>query len=432
MAQSQRLFAALGAFLLLTAEAPAAQRGADELDWGAAVARTAEGNPELQAARNQLEAAGFQVSASYSPFLPQITGSLGYTYSNSNASSGLILPDPNSSGTSSYSASIAATQNLFNGFIDKARMDQAKANERGQLAGYEGTRARISSDLKGAFAALKYAQAYIALTQDIIGRREANLKLVTLRFESGRENRGSLELSKAYLLQAKLDRLTADDDLNTARAGLARVLGLEDTEGLSVRGEVPVDIPPASIDAGKLAVDTPELRQAQAQEASSDAGVTVARGGFFPTLSVTATAAKTGEEWPPDRDRWSIGALLTLPLFNGGRDYFGTKAASETYKAATFTTQNTLRLEVTKLKEAHSNYVEAVQKLEVDRAFVLAATTREKISKEKYNNGLLSFEDWDLIENDLINRQKSLLQSQRDRVTSEAAWEQAKGVGAIP
>jgi hypothetical protein len=44
----------------------------------------------------------------------------------------------------------------------------------------------------------------------------------------------------------------------------------------------------------------------------------------------------------------------------------------------------------------------------------------------------MSFEDWDRIENDLIQRQKTVLQSQRDRVTAEAAWEQAQGKGVIP
>jgi hypothetical protein len=57
---------------------------------------------------------------------------------------------------------------------------------------------------------------------------------------------------------------------------------------------------------------------------------------------------------------------------------------------------------------------------------------RAEIARSKYNNGLLSFEDWDLIENDLINRQKALLVSVRERVTAEAGWEQARGEGAIP
>jgi outer membrane protein len=57
---------------------------------------------------------------------------------------------------------------------------------------------------------------------------------------------------------------------------------------------------------------------------------------------------------------------------------------------------------------------------------------RSELGRAKYKNGLLNFEDWNAIESDLINRQKAKLQSQRDRVVAEAAWEQATGKGVIP
>ena len=53
-------------------------------------------------------------------------------------------------------------------------------------------------------------------------------------------------------------------------------------------------------------------------------------------------------------------------------------------------------------------------------------------SRNKYNNGLQSFEDWDGIENDLITRQKTSLLSSRQRIVAEANWEQAQGKGVIP
>ena len=91
-----------------------------------------------------------------------------------------------------------------------------------------------------------------------------------------------------------------------------------------------------------------------------------------------------------------------------------------------------MRTGLIKLKQAHAAFIEAHQKMEVDRAFSEATLAREKIARAKYNNGLLTFDNWDIIENDLINRQKASLQSQRDRVIAEAAWEQAQGKGVIP
>jgi hypothetical protein len=71
------------------------------------------------------------------------------------------------------------------------------------------------------------------------------------------------------------------------------------------------------------------------------------------------------------------------------------------------------------------------EKLEVDALFVEAGTSRARIAKEKYNNGLLTFDEWDIIENDLITRQKTLVQTERDRVIAEALWEQVQGRGVI-
>ena len=39
--------------------------------------------------------------------------------------------------------------------------------------------------------------------------------------------------------------------------------------------------------------------------------------------------------------------------------------------------------------------------------------------------------DWDIIENDLINRQKAYLQTKRDRISAEASWEQTQGKGVF-
>ena len=63
--------------------------------------------------------------------------------------------------------------------------------------------------------------------------------------------------------------------------------------------------------------------------------------------------------------------------------------------------------------------------------FLAAADLRAEIARTQYTTGLLSFEDWDLIENDLIDNQKAMLASLRDAVLAEAAWEQTLGKGAL-
>jgi outer membrane protein TolC len=315
------------------------------------------------------------------------------------------------------------------------KVRQAKANAQAAFANLRLVKAKVSYDLKSAFEGFVYAKAYEKLTQEIIQRREDNLKLVQMRFQSGRENQGSVLLSQAYLNQAKYDDLQARNAEKVAQAQLARVLGEDEWTRVTVQGQVPIQ--PVNMnespDFRSIALSTPDFEQAKAQEESAESAITIARSQFFPTVTVTGTAGKQGTTFFPDTtNRWTVSVNLSIPIFNGGKDYFSTKSAISSWVGSLKSRENGSRQVLAKLESAYASYTESVLKYQVDESFQKAANVRAEIARTKYNNGLLSFEDWDIIENDLISRQKVFLQSKRDRVTFEAAWEQAQGKGVIP
>jgi len=392
------------------------------LVWEASVEEAAAGNPELRAARANVTAAGHSASAAHSGNLPQLSAGAGYSDSSGSATTG----------GGNYSTSLSLSQNLFSGFQDSARIEQGAAVLEQTEAGLASVKARLSQELKSAFAGLQFAQDNVTLTDKIVQRLEENLRLVELRFEGGRENKGSLLLTQATLAQARYENLQARQTLASAQAQLARVLGRSELAGLQVIGGVPVTPPETAPDFPQLVQQIPELMQARAQERSAAADVTLARSGFYPSVDVSGSVGREGEDWEPDRDRRTVGLNLSVPLFSGGRDYYTTKSAVASLEAASSNRDNLERQLLVRLKQAWAGYVESEEKLKVDQAFLEAAVLRAEIARSRYNNGLMSFEDWDRIENDLIQRQKTVLQSQRDRVTAEAAWEQAQGKGVIP
>lgn len=393
-----------------------------ELAWEASIEEAAAANPELRAARANLAAAGHSARAAHSGNLPQLSGGAGYSDSSGSAASN----------STAYSTSLSLSQNLFSGFQDSARIDQGEAGFAEADANLRVVRARLSQELKSAFAGLQFAQDNVTLTEKIVQRLEENLRLVELRFEGGRENKGSFLLTRATLAQARYENLQARQALASNQAQLARVLGRRDPSGLQVLGSVPVNAPGAVPNFERILQQVPELAQARARERSAVADVTLARGGFYPSVDLTGSLAREGQNWTPDKDRRTVGLNLTIPLYSGGKDYYTTQSAAATLEAVSSNKDNVERQQLVRLKQSHAGYVESEEKLKVDRAFLEAAITRAEIARSRYNNGLMSFEDWDRIENDLIQRQKTLLQSQRDRVTAEAAWEQAQGLGVIP
>ncbi|MBI3546572.1 MAG: TolC family protein [Gammaproteobacteria bacterium] len=396
------------------------------LTWEACVTQASQNNPELLAAQASLRSAEYQTKAAGSGFLPQVSASVNYTDENTS------VPAAASSSTANYSAAVTATQNIFSGFQDKAKLAQGTANQEAAQANLDSIKAKVSFDLKSAFAALLYAQNYLKLTDDIIRRREENMRLVELRFEGGRENKGSFLLSRASLSQAKLDNLQAQHALQVAQEQLANALGKKSSSEVQIAGSIPLKEPETVVDLEQLALQTPDHRQVSAQEKSATAGVSLAQSPLYPSLNLTGTSARQGNNWIPDNNRHSVGVSLSIPLYNGGRDYYGTRSAVNDLSAATYNRERVDQQLITKLRQASTGYIEAVEKLKVDQSFVEAATARAEIARNKYDNGLISFEDWDIIENDLISRQKTLVQSQRDRIVSEASWEQIQGKGVIP
>ncbi len=395
------------------------------LTWEACVQEAWTHNADVQTARANRDAAYYQSRSAYSGYLPQLSASTGYSDSNDGATT--------TTGTSApYSASLSLTQNLFAGFQDQAKVAQGAANYTVAEAGLAAAAARLNHDLRSAFAGLGYAQTNVTLTDEIVRRLQENVRLVELRYEGGRENKGSYLLTRATLGQARFEHLQARQALATAQAQLARTLGRPPSDELRVTGAVPGEPPPAQPDFARLAEQTPDYRQAAAQEKSAAAGVTLARAPFYPSLNLTGTTVRDGDHWFPDDSRRIVGLTLSVPIFSGGKDYYDTQSAISNLAAATTGKQSVDRQAVVNLKQAHAAFVESVEKLKVDEDFLEAATTRADIARAKYQNGLISFEDWDRIENDLILRQKTLLQSQRGRVTAEAVWELTFGKGLMP
>ena len=70
---------------------------------------------------------------------------------------------------------------------------------------------------------------------------------------------------------------------------------------------------------------------------------------------------------------------------------------------------------------------DAIDKVEVQQKFLQAAIERAKIAQAQYSAGLISFDNWTIIEDDIVSAKKSFLDTQADALVAEADWIQAKG-----
>jgi outer membrane protein TolC len=147
-----------------------------------------------------------------------------------------------------------------------------------------------------------------------------------------------------------------------------------------------------------------------------------ARSGRQPTLSAYGTASRYGDEWSVEEDSVGAGVRLSIPLWAGGQTGGGHPARGpRDWPRRRPACADTLNSQRTRVDQSLQSFQEAVEALAVRRQFLEAQELRATIAREQYGNGLLEFDNWDIIENDLINRQKSLLETRRQAWRAEAA-----------
>lgn len=382
-------------------------------------------NPEVAAARESAAAAAARLRAARGDFAPTVSA----------AASTAKAGDPGpfrDAGPWSNNAGLTLRQNLFDGLKTLAGSESAEARWDAASARLDAATAQILEDARSGHTDLLYAQENERLARTIAERRRDNRDLVGLRFDGGREHKGSYLRIQAAHTQALFDVDRAAREVLLARAGLARAMGRGLEAPLAATGAYVLTPSPAAPDLAALALETPAVRIAAADARAARAAAVSARGALFPSLDASLSQDWSGEGGRFSDASWRGGVSLSWTLFAGGGLRADARAARAEERAAEASLINARQAAHLALRSAWVEHQNAHQALGVRAEFLKAAQVRAEIARSQYTSGLLAFEDWDLIENDLIENEKQALLARRTAARAAAAWDRALGKGALP
>ena len=171
------------------------------------------------------------------------------------------------------------------------------------------------------------------------------------------------------------------------------------------------------------------LQQAALKE-EARYGLKAARADRAPKFYANATAARSSSDWPPREEEWTVGLNVTLPLFEGGIRQAGIARARAGLRQAEAEERSIRDEALVALREARTRFENAAEQAQVQQKFLAAAEARATISRAQYSTGLISFDNWTIIEDDLVRVEKAMLDARANALTTEAAWIQAQG-GAL-
>lgn len=400
---------------------------AKTISFDEAVDMAAANNNQLSAQKDYLESSRYLKKAATSSFMPSLSAQLGYDYQESEKQG---LSKTTSDG---YDAALSLRLNLFNGFSDYQNYQQADIKVATQEETLKETKASVSYELKNALANYFYAKDSVTISKEIVHRRKENLDMVQLRFESGRENKGSVMLSEAYLQNAQLDLLKAENNYQISLTSVRKVLNLSDDFEFEItKSQNKISQPKSKPNFDELIKDIPLVKRYELNVKSAQSTVASSRSAFYPTWDLQASLGRSEDRFfPNDNKNLSIGTTISWNLFNGGKDFYTVNSNALLKQAAQKELQNQFLDLKNQMSQNYSTLIESNQALIVSKSFLDASKVRAEINRSKYNNGLQTFDEWDRIENEHISYQRDYLVKERDQISAEASWEKVLGQGVI-
>jgi outer membrane protein TolC len=393
--------------------------GAEEvLTWGDCVKEARKNHPDLLSAEEVVNQAKANKTITISNMLPQIGTELSERTSNSDTIKT----------TDTYSYGVTAQQLLFDGLKTPYDIAAAAKNVKSAQYNYKVTSSNIRLRLRTAFISLLNSQELLAITEDIAQRRKQNADLVKLLYEGGMENRGSLLTAKANLSQADFNVVQAQRAITVAQRQLSKEMGRTEVRPIQVTGDLnSINVKRERPNFEALSANNPSLEALSAQKEAAQFGLKSAKAEFFPQVYANAQAGRTDSNWPPRNDEWSVGATLTFPIFEGGLRWANVSKAKAVLNQAQADERSNRDSITLTLEQSWTAWQNAIDTVAVQKEVLQAAEEREKIARVEYTNGLISFDNWTIIEDNLAQAQTSLLASQANAFIAEAQWIQAQG-----
>lgn len=390
----------------------------EPLAWKNCVEETKKNNPSLASASEELKQAVADKVISQTVLLPQITSSASTKRSR----------NPTSGVSDTYTYGVTGTQLLFDGLKAYNDLQTSSATLKASEYNYAVSSSNIRLSLRTAFVQLLRAQDLVSLTEQIAQRRKQNLQLIQLRYQAGREHRGSLLTAEADLAQADFEVAQAKRNLSLSQRRLSKEMGRQDLTPINIKEDFNIsEKEREEPDFESMADNTPLLKELIAKKEAKRFGLKSAKSDFFPQIYLNTSTGMTAADWPPDRNDWSIGASVSFPLFEGGSRVAKVTKAKAGLNQAEFEERSGRDDVIFTLQETWTSLQDALDEYAVREKFLAAAKERAKIADSQYSSGLLTFDDWTIIQDNLVAAEKNFLNIKSDALVAEAAWIQAKG-----
>lgn len=348
-------------------------------------------NADLRQAIARVEEAEAVAREAGASFFPEIDGSAGI--SNTRAStktSTYTSTQPRLRHARSAGLSTSFELDVW-GRIRRAN-EAAQAGMLASRYSRDAVRLTVAGLIASNYLALRAYDAQLAVTGETLKSREESRKLVQTRIDAG--------------LISPLDGYQADSALAAAQAQLAdqrRLRALTEHQLALLTGNPALQIatgdlrqlplppqPPAGLPADLIQA-RPDVLQAEQKLVASNAGIGIAKAGYFPKFTLTGSVGSESKVlsdlFSAGTGTWSLGLAALMPVFDFGRTTARVDQAKAVNQQSLIAWQNTLQIAYKEVRDALVSLHELADAEAAQVRRVGAAEQSLQLARTRYEAG---------------------------------------------
>ncbi len=295
-----------------------------------------ENNVEIRRTALDVERAEIELNTTQNSRLPNLEASMGESFGFGRVTSQVDNTFVNT--RDSYtSASVSTGMTLFSGFRINNQVKADRIDLQAAAEGLERAKQSLELSVAGYYLDVLFKKEILAVYREQTALTRKQVENTSALVEEGKVARSQLYEIEAQLAQNEMSEVNAANELAISLLNLTQALNLENETGFDVAD---VDINRFTPDTFlglrspdavyEMAVGTrPVVREAELRLESSEVGVKIAQGAFYPSLTLSADAG-TGYQYAFGQNKpqmsfneqirnlrsENVRIALRIPIFN--------------------------------------------------------------------------------------------------------------------
>jgi multidrug efflux system outer membrane protein len=335
-----------------------------------------------------------------------------------------------------YSARLSASYEVDLFGRVSSNVAAARSDAGAVEATYRSVLLSLQADVAQTYFRLRSLDAEIATVNHTVQLREESVRVTGHRFDAGDIGEFDLSRAKTELATARSEAIGLQRQRATAEHALAVLLGkpasnfsapstpLLDASALPL---IPAGLPSTLLER------RPDIASAQRSMEAANARIGVARSAMFPALNLSAGAGGVGtsfaEVFKWSSRSWLLGAALSMPLIDGGRNRNNVVRSEAALEEAVGSYRQSVLSAFAEVEDNLAGLrILAGQSAELEAAVVSARRSAD-LAQKLYDAGRGSYLELLDAQRNLANVERTAVQLRGDRAITTVALIRALGGG---